>query len=65
MNYDSNTIYNSPESLEKMYNMSAIVPALLYLALFVVLVIFYPINKKKLIEIQAIKEAKLTEYLEK
>ena len=65
MNYDSNTIYNSPESLEKMYNMSAIVPALLYLALFIVLVVFYPINKKKLIEIQAIKEIKLTEYLEK
>ena len=48
-----------------MYNMSAIVPALLYLALFIVLVVFYPINKKKLIEIQAIKEIKLTEYLEK
>lgn len=65
MNYDANTIYNSEESLEKMYNMSAIVPAVLYLALFIILVIFYPINKKKLIEIQAIKEAKLTEYLEK
>ena len=65
MNYDANTIYNSPESLEKMYNMSAIVPALLYLALFVVLVIFYPINKKKLQEIQLVKEEKLTEYLQK
>ena len=64
MNYDANTIYNSPESLEKMYNMSAIVPALLYLALFIVLVVFYPINKKKLQEIQVIKEEKLTEYLE-
>jgi len=65
MNYDANTIYNSPESLEKMYNMSALVPALLYLALFVILIIFYPINKKKLKEIQGIKEQKLTEYLEK
>lgn len=65
INYDPNTAYNSPESLKSMYDFSAIIPAILFFILFIVLVVFYPINKKKLQEIQVQKEEKLREYLEK
>ena len=47
------------EVLQKMYNDSVLIPAVLYLLMFVVLLFVYPLGKQKIAELQAEKEALL------
>ena len=58
-NYDKDLIGNSPEMLESMYLQSCLIPAILFILIFVLLWFFYPLNKKRLQELQVEKEAVL------
>jgi MFS family permease len=50
--------------LKRMYNDSVLIPAVLYLLMFVVLLFVYPLGKQKIAELQAQKEQVLSELHE-
>ena len=59
VNYDKDVIASSPEMLDSMYLQSCLIPAILFILIFVLLWFFYPLNKKRLAELQVEKEAVL------
>ncbi|MCR5154960.1 MAG: MFS transporter [Lachnospiraceae bacterium] len=52
------------ENLKKMYDLATLIPAVLFGLMAVVLFIMYPLSKKKVDELQVLKEAKLKESYE-
>lgn len=52
------------ENLKVMYDMATIIPAVLFGLMSLVLFLWYPLSKKKVAELQVLKEAKLKEAFE-
>ena len=60
MNYDSTKgAIQSPENISVMYDLATIIPAVLFGLMAVVLLVWYPLSKKKVAELQVLKEAHL------
>ena len=49
------------ENLKKMYDLATLIPAVMYGLMALLLFVFYPLSKKKVEELQVLKEAKLKE----
>lgn len=60
--YDPSVITNV--ALGKMYNLAVLIPAVMYLAMGIMLWLWYPLNKKRLAELQIQKEEMLKELFE-
>ena len=54
----------SMENLKVMYDMATIIPAVLFGLMAIVLFFWYPLSKKKVAELQVLKEARLKEAFE-
>lgn len=52
------------ENLKKMYDLATIIPAILFGLMAVILMFLFPLSKKKVDELQVLKEAKLKEHYE-
>ncbi|MCR5188365.1 MAG: glycoside-pentoside-hexuronide (GPH):cation symporter [Treponema sp.] len=52
------------ENLKKMYDMATLIPALMFGLMALLLFLIYPLSKKKVEELQVLKEAKLKESYE-
>ena len=60
MNYDSTKgAIQSPENISVMYDLATIIPAVLFGLMAVVLLVWYPLSKKKVAELQVLKEEHL------
>ncbi len=60
MNYDSTKgAIQSPENISVMYDLVTIIPAVLFGLMAVVLLVWYPLSKKKVAELQVLKEEHL------
>lgn len=60
MNYDSTKgAIQSPENISVMYDLATIIPAVLFGLMAVVLLAWYPLSKKKVAELQVLKEEHL------
>lgn len=57
--YDATLQAQTPATLEGMFSLSVLIPAALYIIMFVILWFFYPINKKALAQLQIDKEQAL------
>jgi len=53
------------ENLKKMYDMATLIPAVMFGLMALLLFVVYPLSKKKVEELQILKEAKLKESYEK
>lgn len=54
----------SAENLKIMYDMATIIPAVLFALMAVVLLVWYPLSRKKVNELQVLKEERLKEAFE-
>ena len=62
MNYDNTKgAIQTPENLSVMYDMATIIPAVLFGLMAVVLLVWYPLSKKKVAQLQVLKEEHLRE----
>jgi len=52
------------ENLKKMYDMATLIPAIMFALMALLLFVVYPLSKKKVAELQVLKEAKLKESYE-
>jgi len=52
------------ENLKKMYDMATLIPAVMFGLMGLILAVIYPLSKKKVSELQVLKEAKLKESFE-
>ena len=60
MNYDNTKgAIQTPENLSVMYDMATIIPAVLFGLMAVVLLVWYPLSKKKVAQLQVLKEEHL------
>ncbi len=62
--YDKDSAVQAASTLYKMYDLAVLIPAVMFLLMFFVLWFLYPLNKKKLAELQIEKEAVLRSYFE-
>lgn len=52
------------ENLKKMYDMATFIPTIMFALMALLLFVVYPLSKKKVAELQVLKEAKLKESYE-
>lgn len=52
------------ENLKKMYDLATLIPAIMFALMGIILFVFYPLSRKKVEELQVLKEAKLKESYE-
>ena len=62
--YDKDSPIQSSETLTKMYDLSVLIPAVMFLLMFFALWFFYPLNKRRLAELQKEKEEILKKHFE-
>ncbi len=62
--YNVDTTANTPTALSKMYNLAVLIPAVMYILMFIVLWFMYPLDKKNIALLQIQKEQNLKKYFE-
>ncbi len=66
MNYNYNPgAIQTHENLQVMYDLATIIPAVMFGIMALILIFMYPLNKKRVAELQVLKEERLREKFEK